>query len=98
MHRISSIKVLFALASIHKLFVHQNDVKIVFLNGNLEEEIYMVQPKWCATFGQKNKVCKLIKSLCGLKQAPKWWHEKFDQISINNGFPSLEVDNTLSKL
>ena len=69
--RISSIRVLIALASIHKLFIHQMDVKTAFLNGDLEEEIYMEQPEGCVVSGQENKVCKLLKSLYGLKQAPK---------------------------
>ena len=47
------------------------DVKTTFLNDNLEEEIYMLQPKGCITPGQENKVCKLHKSLYGLKQTPK---------------------------
>ena len=68
---ISSIRILIALASIHRLFIHQMDVKIAFLNGDLEEEIYMLQPEGCITHGKENKVCKLNKSLYGLKQAPK---------------------------
>ena len=68
------------------------DVKTVFLNGDLEEEIYMVQPEGCVEPGQERKVCKLIKSLYGLKQAPKQRHEKFDQVLINDGFSCLEVD------
>jgi len=47
------------------------DVKTSFLNGELEEEIYMTQPEGCVVQGQKEKVCKLLKSLYGLKQAPK---------------------------
>ena len=43
--RITSIRVLIALASIHDLFIHQIDVKTVFLNGDLKEEIYMLQPE-----------------------------------------------------
>ena len=46
-------------------------VKIAFLNGELEEEIYMDQPEGCMVPGDKQKVCRLIKSLYGLKQAPK---------------------------
>lgn len=68
------------------------DVKTAFLNGDLEEEIYMVQPEGCVISGKENKVCKLIKSLYGLKQAPKQWHEKFDQILLSDGFSSVEVD------
>lgn len=71
---------LIVLASIHKLFIHQMDIKMTFLNGDLEEEIYMVQPEGCIVPGQENKVCKLVKSLYGLKQTLKQWHEKFDQV------------------
>ena len=61
--RISSIRILIVLASIHKLFIHQMDVKTAFLNGDLDEEIYILQLEGCITLGQENKVCKLNKSL-----------------------------------
>jgi len=69
--RIASIRVLFALASIHKLVIHQMSVKTAFLNGELKEKIYMNQPEGCETTENEHKVCKLIKSLYGLKQPPK---------------------------
>ena len=69
--RISSIRVLLALTATHKLVIHQMDVKTAFLNGDLEEKIYMTQPEGCVVPGQENNVCKLLKSLHGLKQAPK---------------------------
>lgn len=47
------------------------DVKAILLNGDLNEEIYMSQPEVCVVSGQENKVCKLLKSLYDLKQAPK---------------------------
>ena len=72
---ISSIKIFLALASIHNMFIHQMNVKSDFLNGDSEEEIYMDQPEWFITKEQENKVCKLVKSLYELKQAP--WHQKF---------------------
>ncbi|CAM8956284.1 unnamed protein product [Rhodiola kirilowii] len=68
------------------------DVKTAFLNGDLEEEIYMEQPEGCKAPGQERKVCKLVKSLYGLKQAPKQWHEKFDKVILSNGFKINECD------
>ena len=69
--RITSIRMLIAIAAIHNLEIHQMDVKTVFLNGNLDEEIYMEQPEGFIVHGQEKKVCRLVKSLYGLKQAPK---------------------------
>jgi hypothetical protein len=63
--------VLFSLAASYGPIVHQMDVKTTFLNGELEEEIYMDQPDVFVANGQEGKVCKLLKSLYGLKQAPK---------------------------
>ena len=60
-----------AIASLRNLEIHQMDIKTAFLNGELEEEIYMEQPKGFSAHGQEGKVCKLVKSLYGLKQAPK---------------------------
>lgn len=86
---------LFAIASIYKLVVHQMDVKTAFLNGDLEEEIYMEQPEGYVVPGQEHKVCKLVKSLYGLKQAPKQWHEKFDNVMISNGFKINGADKCI---
>ncbi|GKA32527.1 zinc finger, CCHC-type containing protein [Tanacetum coccineum] len=61
-------------------------VKIAFLNGELDEEVYMNQPRGFIMPGNENKVCKLIKSLYGLKQAPKQWHQKFDEVVLSNGY------------
>ena len=68
------------------------DVKTAFLNGDLDEEIYIEQPEGFKVIGNEIKVCKLIKSLNGLKQAPKQWHEKFDSAIISNGFKINECD------
>ena len=68
--RITSIRVLLAIAALHNLEIHQMDVKTAFLNGELEEEIYMEQPEGFVVPEQERKVCKLVKSLYGLKQAP----------------------------
>ena len=69
--RITSIRLLVAMAAIFDLQIHQMDVKIAFLNGYLNEEIYMDQPECFVEAVQESKVCKLTKSLYGLKQAPK---------------------------
>nr|GEY58198.1 zinc finger, CCHC-type [Tanacetum cinerariifolium] len=91
--RTTTIRILIALASINKLIIHQMDVKTAFLNGELEEEVYMGQPEGFIIQGQENKVCKLIKSLYGLKQAPKQWHQNFDQVILSNGFRINDSDN-----
>ena len=99
--RLTTIRILIAMASIHKLIVHQMDVKTTFLNGDLDEEIYMDQPEGFVVQGQERKVCKLRKSLHGLKQAPKqWhenfeWHEKFDYTLISNGFVVNKSDRSV---
>ncbi|GJR63060.1 zinc finger, CCHC-type containing protein [Tanacetum coccineum] len=68
--RISTIRLLIVMASIHNLIIHQMDVKTAFLNGELKKRVYMNQPQEFIMPGNDNKVCKLIKSLYGLKQAP----------------------------
>jgi len=90
--RMTTIRVLLFLAASHGLLVHQMDVKTAFLNGELEEEIYMDQPDGFVANGQEGKVCKLLKSLYGLKQAPKQWHENFDKTFTSAGFVVNEAD------
>jgi hypothetical protein len=68
------------------------DVKTTLLNGELEEEIYMTRPDGFVVKGQEDKVCKLLKSLYGMKQAPKQSHEKFNVTLISAGFSVNEVD------
>ena len=70
----------------HNLEIHKIGVKTTFLNGELQEEIFMEQLEGFIAPGQEKKVCKLVKSLYGLKQAPKQWHEKFDNIMMSNDF------------
>ena len=65
--RISFIRMLIAIAAIHNLEIHRMDVKTAFLNGDLDEEIYMEQPEGFMVPGQEKKVCRLVKSLYGLK-------------------------------
>ncbi|KAL0427200.1 UNVERIFIED_CONTAM: Retrovirus-related Pol polyprotein from transposon TNT 1-94 [Sesamum latifolium] len=68
------------------------DVKIAFLYGELEKEIYMDQLEGFVAHGNERKVCKLVKSLYSRKQAPKQWHEKFDKTILAFGFIVNEND------
>jgi hypothetical protein len=77
--RMTTIRVLLSLAASYGLIVHQMDVKTAFLNGELDEEIYMDQLDGFVVKGEEQKVRKLLKSLYGLKQAP------------NNGMRSLAL-------
>jgi hypothetical protein len=90
--RLTTIRVLLSLVASHGLLVHQMDVKIAFLNGELEEEIYMDQSEGFVVKGQEGMVCKLVKSLYDLKQAPKQWHDKFDRTLTSIGFVTNEAD------
>ncbi len=75
--RFSSICTLLAFAVKRGMMVHQMDVVTAFLNGDLKEDIYMQQPPGYVSPGKESKVCKLKKSLHGLKQSPRCWNEKF---------------------
>ncbi|XP_021733422.1 uncharacterized protein LOC110700222 [Chenopodium quinoa] len=66
--------------------IYQLDVKSAFLNGELEEEIYVEQPPGFAIKGQDGKVCKLKKALYGLKQVPRAWYNKIDSYLLAQGF------------
>ena len=68
-------------------------MKTVFLHGDLEENIYMIQPKRFIVQGQENLVYKLKKSLYGLKQAPRQWYKKFDSFMHRIGFKRCETDH-----
>jgi hypothetical protein len=80
------------MAASYGLIIHQMGVKTALLNGELEEEIYMDQPNEFVVKGEEKKVCKLLKSLNGLKQAPKQCHEKFDRTLTLVGFVVSEAD------
>ena len=69
--RINSIRLVLAIVALRNLEVNEIDVKIAFLNGDLEEEIYMEQPEGFSAPGQEKKVYKLVKSIYRLKQALK---------------------------
>ena len=75
---LKSIRILIAIAAHYDYEIWQMDVKTVFLNGNLTEEVYMTQPEGFI-FGSGNKVCKLQRSIYVLKQTSKSWNIRFDE-------------------
>ena len=75
-----SFRTIMALVAHFHLELHHMDVKTVFLSGNIDETIYMVQPKNFVTGDPKSMVCKLKKFIYGLKQASCEWYHKFHQV------------------
>ena len=69
------------------------DVKTDFLNGNLEEEIFMLQPE--GFMEDEKKVCSLKKSIYGLKQASRQWYLKFDKVVTDFGFEENKLDECI---
>eukprot|EP00253_Pinus_taeda_P036726 PITA_36726 len=91
----STIRLVLALSAQFKWKVHQMDVKSAFLNGDLQEEVYMTQPPGFKIVGQEQKVCRLAKALYGLKQAPRAWYMKIDQYLTDHGFQRSPSDANL---
>ena len=83
---LKSIRILLSIATFYDYEVWQMDVKTAFLNGNLEESIYMSQPEGFIKQDQEQKVCKLKKSIYGLKQASRSWNIRFDTAIKSYGF------------
>ena len=75
--------------------MYQFDVKSAFLNGDLEEEVYVSQPEGFVVNGKEDKVYKLKKGLYGLKQAPWEWYFKIDSYFQENGFERSKNEPTL---
>ena len=83
---LKSIRILFAIAAYYDYEIWQMNVKTAFLNGYLEEDVYMAQPEGFVNPTHPNKVCKLKKSIYGLKQASRTWNHRFDEEVKKFGF------------
>ena len=90
-----SLRIVMALVAHFDLELHQMDVKTAFLNGDLHEEVYMDQPKGFQDKGKTHMVCKLKKSIYGLKQASRQWYLKFHEILITFGFKENLMDQCI---
>ncbi|KAK6121009.1 hypothetical protein DH2020_045246 [Rehmannia glutinosa] len=83
---------------LQELIVYQMDVKNAFLNGLLEEEVYVEQPPGFEQKTLGDKVYKLKKALYGLKQVPRAWYDTLSQFLTDNGFTKGKVDRTLFRI
>ena len=90
-----SFRTIMALVAHFDLELHQMDVKTAFLNGDIDEIIYMVKPENFVSGDTKRMVCKLQKSIYGLKQASRQWYYKFHQVIISSGFEMNMVDDCI---
>ncbi|KAE8681319.1 hypothetical protein F3Y22_tig00111330pilonHSYRG00089 [Hibiscus syriacus] len=90
--RHTSIRTVLALVASWDLHLDQMDVKTAFLHGDLEEQIYMRQPEGFTQPGNEHLVCRLKKSLYGLKQSPRQWYKRFDSYMIKIGYNRCEYD------
>ena len=92
--RFESLRTVIAFAVQHGLELHQMDVTTAFLNGELKEEVYMRQPEpeGFAAKGKEDLVCKLKKSIYGLKQSPRCWNSALDNYLKELGFSQVSGD------
>ena len=89
------IRIIIALATIHKWPIRQLDISNAFLHGFLDKEIYITQPVGFIDKIHPNFVYKLHKSLYGLKQAPRAWFNRLHPYLIHLGFHSSQVNPSL---
>lgn len=93
--KLQSIRLLLAISCIMNIKLHQMDVKSAFLNGVLNEEAYVEQPKGFENPHFPNHVYKLKEALYGLKQAPRAWYERLTQFLLSHGYERGDLDKTL---
>ncbi|GKV28694.1 hypothetical protein SLEP1_g37711 [Rubroshorea leprosula] len=91
--RLTTVRSLLAIAAVRKWKLFQMDVKNAFLNGDLEEDVYMKPPPGLTP--SSNKVCRLQRALYGLKQSPRAWFTKFSSTVSEFGFTSSPHDTAL---
>ncbi|XP_057434172.1 uncharacterized protein LOC130726869 isoform X2 [Lotus japonicus] len=93
--KLSSVRILISLAATNHWPLFQLDVKNSFLHGDLQDEVYMEQPPGFVAQGECGKVCRLKKSLYGLKQSPRSWFGRFSDVVMEFGLRRSESDHTV---
>jgi hypothetical protein len=93
--RYTSIRTIISLVGSMGWKLHQMDVKTTFLNGEIEEEIYIEQPYGFVIHEKESHVCRLKKALYGLKQEPRAWYARIDGHLMSLGFSKSVVDPNL---
>ena len=93
--RLEAIRIFLAFAAHHEFKVYQMDVKSAFLNGTLEEEVYVKQPPGFISEKHPHWVYRLDKAVYGLKQAPRAWYDTLTKHLLRNGFVRGTIDSTL---
>nr|GFC42116.1 hypothetical protein [Tanacetum cinerariifolium] len=90
-----AIRLFLAFASYMGFLVYQMDVKIAFLYGRIEEEVYVTQPKGFVDPQYPKKVYKVVKSLYGLHQSPRAWYATLSTFLLKHGYKRGTIDKTL---
>jgi len=93
--RMDTVRLIVALAACKGWDIFQLDVKSAFLYGELNEEVYVDQPKGYVKRGREHMVYKLHKALYGLKQAPRAWFSRIEAHFLQNGFQKCPSEQTL---
>ncbi|CAB75469.1 copia-type reverse transcriptase-like protein [Arabidopsis thaliana] len=93
--RLETVRLIISLAAQNKWKIHQMDVKSAFLNGDLEEEVYIEQPQGYIVKGEEDKVLRLKKVLYGLKQAPRAWNTRIDKYFKEKDFIKCPYEHAL---